>query len=548
FEVKGANNDGVWQDTASTLKIKVKPAPWKSAWAYLVYSLLTLSGLYTLYTIIKSKAKLKQDLRWEQLENERKEEIHQAKLEFFTNISHDLRTPLTLILGPLQQLLGEYKGSSLMYKKLLTIESSAKHLLQLINRLMDFRKLENRQSKLQAAKGNMVKFLKEIYLSFTELAKVKGYTYTFESSQDSIAVFYDRSKLEQVFYNLISNAFKYTPSGGNITIKIWQEANKVYVSVEDSGIGIKKKHIDKVFDRFFEIPNVNNIKNRNNNGTGIGLSIAKSIVELHSGTVSVSSQGHKGSKFEVILPLGKKHLKETEIIDGFKFSDDIDQYTSEVTEKEEFLDDLQRDKDLQVVLIVEDNKELRSFIKTLLRKEYSILEAENGKQGLKKALKYIPDLIISDVMMPKMAGTELCAQIKLNLRTSHIPVILLTARTSLIYKFKGLESGADDYISKPFNVKEFKLRVRNLLDSAQRLKEKFSSETILSAEELTATPLDEKLLKKAIKVVEQNISNENFDVSNFSQDLGVSRTILFSKIKAWTNFTPNGFVNEMRLK
>ena len=552
FEVKGANNDGVWNNTPTTLKIVVKPAPWKSVWAYLAYSLLTLSAMFTLYTIIKSKARLKQDLRWEQMENERKEEAHQAKLEFFTNISHDLRTPLTLILGPLQQLLAEYKGSSLMYKKLLTIESSANHLLQLINRLMDFRKLENRQSKLQVAEGNIVKFLQEIYLSFTEFAKLKGYTYTFENAQDHIAVFYDRPKLEQVFYNLISNAFKYTPNGGNIAIEIREEANTVYVSVEDSGIGIKDKHIDKVFERFFEIPPVGDIKEGQNPGTGIGLSIAKNIVKLHSGTITVSSKEHQGSKFEVTLPLGKKHLAKTEIIDGFRFSDDLVQYTSQLTDNEavfyDSIDDLAKDKNVPVVLIVEDNKQLRSFIKNLLKNEYSILEAENGKQGLKKALKHIPDLIVSDVMMPEMAGTDLCGQIKQNLRTSHIPVILLTARTSLIYKFKGLESGADDYISKPFNIKEFKLRVKNLLDSARRLKDKFSSETDLSPSELTVSSLDEKLLKKAINVVEDNISNEQFDITAFCKELGVSRTILFAKIKAWTNFTPNGFINEMRLK
>ena len=250
--------------------------------------------------------------------------------------------------------------------------------------------------------------------------------------------------------------------------------------------------------------------------------------------------------------MGNDHLSEEEIISDFKFSDDIVQYTSQLSPKElalqDSLDKIIVDKDLPVILVVEDNEQLRSFFKNLLIKDYKVLEAENGKEGLIKAQKHIPDLIISDVIMPEMVGTELCAQIKQNISTSHIPVILLTARTSLIYKFEGLESGADDYISKPFNITEFKLRVKNLLESTQRLKDKFSSETGLLPNELTVSTLDENLLKKAMDIVEENIANIEFDIPAFCRELGVSRTILFSKIKAWTNFTPNEFINEIRLK
>ena len=552
FEVKGANNDGVWNETPATLNITVKPAPWKSNWAYTIYGLLLVSALYGLYTIMKSKAKLKQDLRWEQLENERKEETNKAKLQFFTNISHDFRTPLTLISGPLQQILADYKGSSIMYKKLLVIESSANHLLQLINRLMDFRKLEDHQSKLRAAEGNIVKFLQEIYLSFSEFAQDQGYTYTLDCSHEKILVYYDRPKLEQVFYNLISNAFKFSPPAATIAIEVKKDTNNIYITIKDTGIGIKEEYRNKVFDRFFEIPSDNNIKNDYNKGTGIGLSIVKNIIELHKGSIIVKSNEPQGSIFEITLPLGNDHLSEEEIISDFKFSDDIVQYTSQLSPKElalqDSLDKIIVDKDLPVILVVEDNEQLRSFFKNLLIKDYKVLEAENGKEGLIKAQKHIPDLIISDVIMPEMVGTELCAQIKQNISTSHIPVILLTARTSLIYKFEGLESGADDYISKPFNITEFKLRVKNLLESTQRLKDKFSSETGLLPNELTVSTLDENLLKKAMDIVEENIANIEFDIPAFCRELGVSRTILFSKIKAWTNFTPNEFINEIRLK
>ncbi|WP_246560770.1 hybrid sensor histidine kinase/response regulator transcription factor [Zobellia russellii] len=554
FEVKGANNDGIWNESATQLKITIKPAQWKSNWAFALYGLLIATGSFCLYLIVKSRARLKQDLRWEQLENKRQEENHLAKLQFFTNISHDFRTPLTLILGPLQQILADYKGSSLMYKKLLVIESSANHLLQLINRLMDFRKLEDHQSKLQAAEGNIIKFLREIYLSFTEYAKDNEYTYTFESSHEEILVFYDRSKLEQVFYNLISNAFKYTPNGGKIGIYVYNNHENIFIDVKDTGIGIPPPYLQQVFDRFFEVPEEKNIGPNYTKGTGIGLAIAKNTVELHHGSIEALNNEGKGAIFKVSLPLGKEHLSEEEIIPDFKFSDDIAQYTSQLThgDKELIFDDpienLRPNNELPLILIVEDNDQLRSFFKNFLGKEYAIKEAKNGKEGLKKALKFNPDLVISDVMMPKMFGTELCVHLKQNIKTSHIPVILLTARTSLIYKFEGLESGADDYISKPFNIKEFKLRIRNLLESSRRLREKFSSETHLLASELTVTSLDEKLLEKAMTIVETNISNAEFNVATFCKELGVSRTMLFSKIKAWTNFTPKEFISEIRLK
>ena len=553
FEVKGANNDGVWNKTPTTLQITVKPAPWRSWWAFTLYALLLALALLGLIMFLKSKAKLKHELELEHIENVRIEEINQAKLQFFTNISHEFRTPLTLILGPLQQLLMDYKGSNKMYKKLLVIESSANHLLQLINRLMDFRKLENNQFNLQSAEGNIVKFLREIYLSFSEYAKDGNYTYSFTTSDEEILIYYDRTKLERVFYNLISNAFRYTPKGGAITINLIKKEKNLVIEVEDSGVGIVEEYLDKIFDRFFEIPIHNQPQENYNKGTGIGLSIAKNIVKLHKGYIQVANKTtSKGTVFTVTLPLGSEHLSEAEILKDFKISDDISQYESQLDQPQitldEEVDDLVVTENKQTILVVEDNKPLRSFIKNLLKKDYNIIEAENGKVAMSMALKHIPDLVISDVIMPVMVGTELCSRIKENLKTSHIPVILLTSRTSLIYKFEGLESGADEYISKPFNVKEFQLRIKNIIDSTLRLKNKFSSEDNLTPSEITVSSIDEKLLKKAFKIVEDNIANDQFDIPFFSSELGVSRTMLFTKIKAWTNFTPNEFIHEIRMK
>jgi ligand-binding sensor domain-containing protein/signal transduction histidine kinase/DNA-binding response OmpR family regulator len=552
FEVKGANNDGVWNTVPTTLTVVVNPAPWRSIWAFLLYTIVIGLGLYGLIWIMKSKAELKQKLELEYLETKRIEENNRAKLDFFTNISHEFRTPLTLILGPLQQILANYNGTNEMYKKLLVIEGNGNHLLSLINRLMDFRKLENDQAALESANGNIVKFAKEIFLSFIEYAKDGGYNYTFESSEEEILVYFDRYKLERVFYNLISNAFRYTPKGGAINFKITQDTTHIFIAVEDSGVGIAEEHIDKIFDLFFEIPMHNNVQKNYNKGTGIGLSIVKNIVKLHKGTIDVVNKESQGAIFTVALPLGCEHLLEKEIIKDFKISDAIEQYTAQLetfeTADTEDIEDFVTNTEKQTILIVEDHKVLRNFMKNLLKKEYNIILAENGKIALEKALKYIPNLIISDVIMPEMVGTELCSKIKENLRTSHIPVILLTSRTSLVYKFEGLESGADDYISKPFNLIEFKLRIKNILNSAERLKAKFLSEDNFSPSEITISSLDEELLKKAFKIVEDNISNEQFDIPFFSSELGVSRTLLFLKIKAWTNFTPNEFIHEVRLK
>ena len=552
FEVRGANNDGVWNKVPTTLTVVVKPAPWRSIWAFLFYGIVIGLGLYGLIWIMKSKARLKQKLELEYLETKRIEENNLAKLDFFTNISHEFRTPLTLILGPLQQILASYNGTNEMYKKLLVIEGSANHLLGLINRLMDFRKLENHQVTLESAEGNIVKFTKEIFLSFIEYAKDGGYTYTFESTDEEIPVYFDRYKLERVFYNLISNAFRYTPKDGNIHLKISHDNEHLFIAIEDSGVGIAAEHIDKIFDLFFEVPMHNNVQKNYNKGTGIGLSIVKNIVKLHKGDIDVTNKETEGVIFKVTLPLGRAHLLDNEIITDFKISDDIDQYTAqldtaEITEPED-IDDFVVDDKKQTILIVEDHKVLRSFMKNLLKEDYNIIEAENGKVAFEKALQHLPNLIISDVIMPEMVGTELCSKIKENLKTSHIPVILLTSRTSLVYKFEGLESGADDYISKPFNLTEFKLRVKNLLISNERLKNKFTSEDNFIPSEITVSSLDEELLKKAFRIVEENISNEQFDIPLFCTELGVSRTMLFLKIKAWTNYTPNEFIHEIRLK
>jgi signal transduction histidine kinase/ligand-binding sensor domain-containing protein/DNA-binding response OmpR family regulator len=550
FQVKGANHENVWNNKHTKIKIIIQPAPWKTWWAYSIYIILLFSVFYSIMWFAQSKSRLKDKLELEYIAHKKGEELNKAKLQFFTNISHEFRTPLTLITAPLQNILSNYTGSSETYKKLKIIESSTNHLLRLINRLMDFRKLESNQFQLEVAKGNIVKFLHEIYLSFTEHAKDGNYSYSFLPSDEEILVYYDRYKLERVFYNLISNAFRYTNKGGTIIVRIKQENKEVLIEVEDSGVGISEEYKDKIFDRFFEVSVHKQSKAEYLKGTGIGLSIAKNIVRLHHGDISVENVKPQGSKFSVKLKLGKKHLSEKEIIKDFKKSDDVSQYVNQIDVSEyedKDFEELILEEKKYTVLIVEDNIVLRSFIKEILNKKYNVLQAENGAVAYDMAIKFFPDLIISDVVMPTMVGTELCAKIKNTLATSHIPVILLTSRTSLVYKFEGLESGADDYITKPFNLKEFKLKVNNILESKQNLKNKFITDSSFESLDVSLTSLDQKLLEKAFQIVKDNISNQDFNISQFSEDLGVSRSMLFTKIKAWANATPNDFIQEIRL-
>ena len=555
FEVKGANNDGIWSEEVTRLQIKVLPAPWRTWWAFVIYLLIIIVALYLLTSIMMSRSKLRHQLELEHFENERQQSIHQMKLRFFTNISHEFRTPLTLILGPLEQILQEYKGSNKVYKQLKVMEKNSVRLLKLVNQLLDFRKFENEHENLNTGEGNVVRFIEEIFLSFKQYAKIHNINYEFEAAEESIRVWYDRDKLERVFYNLISNAFKYTPENGTIRLKVWEENGQLKASISDTGIGLDTEHIDHIFDRFYEVQSKETSpKHQHQKGTGIGLAIARSVVEMHSGTIEVNSEKGAGTTFTITLPQGDQHLTPEQKLKDFKDSEDLSTYfdinqTELIEEEESSPGDIQsNDETLPCILVVEDNPSVRKFIVDVFKDQYRIEEAENGMDGFKKAVQLVPDLIISDVMMPKMDGIEFCFQTKSNLKTSHIPFMLLTARTSLIFKFEGLESGADEYINKPFNVKELKLKTRNLLNTYQKIREKFSDESIIKPAEITVSSIDEKLLKRALEIVEQNISNEFFNIQLFGSELGVSRTMLFTKVKAWTNLTPNEFIHSMRMK
>lgn len=551
FEIKGSNGDGVWGTDVSKLSIYIHPAPWRTWWAYLIYVLVIFSSLYFLLKIIQSRSELAANLELEHRENEQQKELNTAKLQFFTNISHEFRTPLTLILGPLQRIIQEYRGDRTLFKQLVSIEKNANQLLKLINQLMEFRKLENNQTKLYAAEGNLVKFVKEVYLSFKPYAQLQGFDYHFSSVEEEIRVYYDRDRLERVLFNLISNAFKYDKDQKAVHIHVARSDENVLISVSDKGIGMSQEQIAFIFDRFYQVRAGHESKEEMARGTGIGLSLVKGIVELHKGTIEVKSSPNNGSCFTISLPLGMNHLPADQVHHGFKDSESLEVYEQHHTkeEKQDFEIKNTPSSEARKILVVEDNQEVRKFIVDILTSDgYNAQEAENGKEGVIAAKQLQPDLIISDVMMPVMDGIELCSTLKGNVQTSHIPVILLTARTSLIFKFEGLESGADDYINKPFNVKEFLLKVKNLLATRDHLKKQFDAKEVLSLSNVTITSLDETLFKKAIEVVENHIDNQFFDIPLFCSELGLSRTMLFTKIKAWTSLTPNDFIHSVRMK
>ena len=555
FEVKGINSDGFINKNPTLLQIKVHPAPWFSYWAYTFYVLIIGVALYYLFKILKSKTKLKYQLELEQIKADEIEKTNNSKIEFFTNLSHEFRTPLTLISGPLQQILENYRGSSQMFKRLKVIENNSNQLLNLISRLMDFRKYEKRLITLKASENNIVEYVKEIYLSFSEYAKSKNYEYFFHTSSDDIQVYFDKVKLERVFFNLIANAFKYTPEKGVISINIREKETKVIISVTDTGVGIPKKYRSKIFERFFEISN-DKVKNDYNKGTGIGLSIVKNIVNLHKGNIKLESNTTKensGSTFSIEILKGKNHLSHKEITQNNLYHQEISSYKNQLKENKSFIGNdnyFERvySKEKASILLVEDNEELRVFMRNFLIEKYNVYEAENGKEGYKKAIQEPIDIIVSDVVMPVTSGTEMCTLIKEDIKTSHIPVILLTTRSSLMHKLEGLEYGADDYLSKPFNIKEFKLRISNMLKSIERLKEKITAHPLEQQGDVVMSSLDEKLYEKALQIIEKNISNEQFDILFFCEELGVSKSVLFAKVKAWTNFTPKQFIKHIRLK
>ncbi len=569
LRIQSSTNPINWGNEYKKLTFQVFPPWWQTWWAFLIYASTVIFLLYLFFTISQRWAQLKNKLQMEQFEREKELELHESKLKFFTDVSHELRTPLTLILAPLEKMALQ----SGFNKQLALVQQNGKRMMQLIDQVLNLRKLETGHDKLQAAKGNIGTFLKEISLSFHEIASLRNIDFEFRSSPEKLSLWYDRDKMEIIVYNLLSNAFKNTSSGGKVSLllsleetkitgKQWANKEKVQyakISVTDNGKGIAEDDLTHIYERFYSKKGSDSsIK-----GFGVGLELTKRMVELHKGKIQVESMQAKPDEnglttFTVFLPIGNEHLADDEIVPDFKNSEDSSRYTRELQLREKLSGNISfdenielpkiSDKDKQTLLIVEDNAEVREFVRDLFLENYLTEEAENGLVGWHKVIQIIPDLIISDIMMPEMDGIELCRKLKSDIRTSHIPVVLLTARTTLTFKYEGLETGADEYITKPFSAQYLMLRVKNLIKQRDTLRNHFQRETILEPGKIAVTSVDERLLKKAVDYITENIENTSITVEQVSAELGLSRVHFYRKIKALTNLTAIDFIRSIRLK
>lgn len=472
------------------------------------------------------------------------QEMNTLKSRFFANLSHEFRTPLSLIKGSVEKLQQEETGSERRSDYQL-IERSAGRLLQLINQLLDLSRLEAGKLELHPQPGELTRFLQLMAGSFASLFESKGITYHYTVSLQPVWVQMDSDKLEKIISNLLSNAYKFTPAKGQVRFSASVEAGQtgtceLQFIVQDTGIGIAEHQLARIFDRFYQ---VDDSATRSYEGTGIGLALVNELVDLYGGHMQAESMLGSGTTFRVHLPLETVPAEE-QTWQEITLSEPAVMPLSTIEEPNQTGKWASRSGHL---LIVEDNQDLRQFLVSQLTKTYTISATENGLDGYQTAIKTIPDLIISDVMMPGLDGISLCEKLKTDERTSHIPIILLTARADIESKLKGLETGADDYVSKPFGMVELQVRVRNLLESRKKLRERFSRQITLQPTELVVTSLDEQFLQKVLAVTEANLANVAFDVDLFSREMGLSRTQLHRKLTALTEQSPNEFIRAIRL-
>ncbi|MEO9965415.1 MAG: tetratricopeptide repeat protein [Reichenbachiella sp.] len=493
---------------------------------------LTLVSLFVIIIalILYSRYKIKTKA------NKKLEELDEIKTHFFTNVSHEFRTPLTLILGPLERLIHkESHGSKKVLYKMM--HNNAARLLELVNQLLDLSKLDAGSMKLNLSKANINTFIASLSHSFWSLAEQKEINLNIEISQEESIISFDRDKLHKVIYNLLSNAIKFTPKGGQVSITAGQLGEDYQIVVADNGIGIPKNKIKQLFERFSQVNLDHSI-----GGTGIGLALTKELVALHQGNIEVDSEENIGTSFKVTVPIWDQAVVESKTITSIAETITLKNPDSDTLNQKCF--SVERES----ILVVDDNNDVRRYVKSIFQDEYDLFEAMNGKEGLTIAHEKLPDLIVSDLMMPEMNGIEFCQKIKTDELTSHIPVILLTAKADLDSKILGLKTGADDYVLKPFKEEELKVRALNLITQRKTLRERFGDMIFLEPSSISITPPDKEFIEKVQTIVEQNISNLDFTVEQFQREAGMSRMQLHRKLKALVNSSASEFIRNQRLK
>ncbi|MDZ7625239.1 MAG: two-component regulator propeller domain-containing protein [Ignavibacteriaceae bacterium] len=557
FRVKGSNNDGVWNEEGTSIAIIISPPFWKTWWAYSSYAILFILTLYWIRRYELNRTGLKNKIKMDETVLRERVETDKMKSRFFANISHEFRTPLTLILGPAEKIFS--KTSDNIIKDADIIRRNSRRLLQLINQLLDLSKLEAGKLKLEASRGNIVSFVKGVALSFESLAESKDIILKLLPEKEFIDLYFDKEKMMKILTNILSNAFKFTPEEGKITVSVRECHSEparpagglvseslvvskmlkqvqhdkikgfVEIKIRDTGIGIAQEEIPKLFDRFYQ---VDSSHTREYEGTGIGLALTKELVELHHGIIRVESEKAIFTEFTLEFPLGKDHLKDEEVVEKDEktfetkilVSEEKYSVSDQSLAAENSLTELRNgeSEDKTIILVVEDNYDMREYIKESLDGDYLIEEAMNGEQGVRKAEKIIPDLIISDMMMPKMDGNELVRILKNDEKTSHIPIILLTAKAGHEDKLEGLGVGADDYLTKPFDIKELQVRIKNLINIRKKLQEKFSKIGSRTSEinEKKLNSIDEKFMLRVGEAIEKHISEEVFNIEKFCREVG----------------------------
>ena len=539
LKVKSRALSGSWGNTFTSLQITILKPYWQTNLAYAIYAILFTIGIYLFRKYLIAWGKLKSSLELEKITHEKDTELYNAKQQFFTNISHEIRTPVTLILSSINRLFDTNTNNEKDKRQIKashTIRRNSNLLLRLVNELLDVRKLEMNDVVLNVTASEFVSFTREIFLSFVDIASDRNIKYRFNSNEKTIPLWFDKNQLEKVIFNLLSNAFKFTDDGGAIHLNIETSLNQVTLLVNDTGIGLSVKNQEKIFNRFYQVKYAHTEKNK---GFGLGLSIAKEIIELHKGSVKVHSKLKEGTTFVVKLLKGNTH-----------FNLNIDTKNSTENNTIHVLQNKisKRKSKQETILIVEDNLEIQEALKDLLEEEnYTIKQACNGVEGLKLANTSFPSLIITDVMMPKMDGIELTKIIKSNTTTSHIPIIILTAKTASEAKKEGIETGADAYITKPYNEDFLKSRIKNLLKSRKLLKEKFVSNNLLNPKEITVNSKDQIFLERLYLILEKNLETNNVKAPIIAKQLHMSHSAMYKKIKSLTGLTYTEFIRDYRL-
>lgn len=547
FKVKAANNDGVWSQAPVSLHIKILPPWWKSNWALVGYALLVLLLLYLIRNFEKKRIIDRQQVENEREKRRREEELHKERIQFFTNVAHEFSSPLTLILNPIRDILSDEvdKASDRLKVKYLTIYKNTERLIRLINELLDFSKLESNKLKLRARRLNLVPFVREIADHFNEEAYANRIDLDLDFGEEAITLWADEGMLEKIIFNLLSNAFKVTPQGGTIGVGVKQNGPYIELRVSDTGPGLEEDDLKKLFERFYQ---VDSLKKGYYGGAGIGLELVHSFVKLHKGQVDVESNLGKGTVFRVSLPSGNEHFSDSELIAETGKSAAVKPALTKMAplgETEPVSKNGRLDKTL---LIVEDDAELRNYLKAEFKKDYRIMVAKNGNEGLGLALEVLPDAIITDVVMPEKDGYELCEAIRSDMRTSHIPIMMLTAKTQIDHRISGIGKGADVYLAKPFDMKLVRLHLDQLIHSREVIYKKYFKSMGEIPDNASITSLDKAFVERAIDYIHNNISNPNLGVESLAGHLHLSRSQLYRKIKALTNQTANEFIRNQRLQ